>query len=1093
MQGDFLPHLPAAWRLPFSENALARGQHYAAQDRVKIVREDASFLEGTCRGSGGSLYRQSLQLSKEGRLTCICSCPVGLNCKHCVALILTLERQAEHNASSKGEHASERFPDRLEQWLSQLPHALNDDLHADQNGCIHYLVKPDIRIEVYRARLHKDGSWGERQTYYGFREASFRQPRFMQAMDLRIAALVALSRTDGLGFVLSGENGGETLRLVLETGRAFLGWSQPALAPGRSRPARFNWSEQPDGSFQPELSMTEAGELLTGVDPLYYIDATRNELGLVDHGLPAPLARHLLSAPSVPSAQAALFSLTLHDIAPQLPAPARPVEHRVDDQLPVPHLALGSHHSVNYQPGSGRMVGEHQHRAGLSFLYGKTLVHGKAKPDQRVRHTEANRVLSIGRRPEAEQALRQQMKQLGFRPALRQSLALPNDSAEMFELPNEAAWLQFTQTQLPALREQGWQVDMQAGFAYDLTPVDAWYVDVDEPPEHSWFDLELGIVVDGERISLLPVLLGLIRRNPALLSAQALAQRDDNENLRVQLDKRRDEDNQPLQVLLPFGRLKPILATLSELYLREQPVGENLRLGRADAARLAQLDSPGLQWRGGDDLRDFAQRLRDYSQHAVNAPQGLNAELRPYQLDGLRWMQTLRTLEIGGVLGDDMGLGKTLQTLAHLLLEKEMGRLDRPSMVVMPTSLIPNWQDEAERFAPGLKVATLHGAARQQHYDHLNEYDLLFTTYALLPRDIDRLVDMPLHLLVLDEAQNIKNANSKAAQAAGRLNARQRLCLTGTPLENHLGELWSLFHFLMPGWLGDAKRFNRDYRTPIEKNGETERLQHLTARIKPFLLRRRKEQVAHELPAKTEILHWVELSAAQRDLYETVRLAMDTKVRAEIDSKGLARSQIVILDALLKLRQVCCDLRLVKGDSVKPSRGGTSGKLDSLMELLTEQLAEGRRILLFSQFTSMLALIEEELRSRAIDYVQITGETKDRRTPVRRFQEGEVPLFLISLKAGGTGLNLTAADTVIHYDPWWNPAAENQATDRAHRIGQSKPVFVYKLIARATVEEKIQQLQRRKAELAAGVLDTSNPGDWQLEPDDIEALFTPLP
>lgn len=1092
MQGDFLPHLPAAWRLPFSENALARGQQYAAQDRIKIVREDARFLEATCRGSGGSLYRQSLQLSKEGRLSCICSCPVGLNCKHCVALILTLEQQTVRSAPSASEDASERFPDRLQRWLSQLPQALSDDLNAGQSWSIQYLIKPDIRIEVYRVRLHKDGTWGERQIYYGFREASFRQPGFMQPMDLRISALVALSRTDGIGFMLNGENGGETLRLVLETGRAFLDWAQPPLIPGRSRTARFNWSEQPDGSFQPELNMTDAGELLTSVDPLYYLDIASNELGLVDHGLPAPLARHLLGAPSVPSAQAALFSLTLHEIAPQLPAPAKAEEHQIDDMLPVPHLTLGSHHSVNYQPGSGRMVGEHQHRAGLNFLYGRTRVHGNAKPNQRVRHTEDNRVLSIGRRPEAEQALRQQLKQLGFRPALRQSLALPNDSAEMFELPNEAAWLHFTQTQLPGLRETGWQIDMQPGFAYDLTPVDAWYVEVEQPPEHSWFDLELGIIVDGERISLLPVLLGLIRRNPALLSAHALAQRDDGETLRVQLEQRRDEKNQPLQVLLPFGRLKPILATLSELYLREQPIGENLRLGRADAARLAQLDTQEMQWHGGEQLREFAQRLRDYRQHDISAPQGLNAELRPYQLDGLRWMQTLRTLGIGGVLGDDMGLGKTLQTLAHLLLEKESGRLDRPSLVIMPTSLIPNWQDEAARFAPALKIATLHGTARQQHYDHLDEFDLLFTTYALLPRDIDRLIELPLHLLVLDEAQNIKNANSKAAQAAGRLDARQRLCLTGTPLENHLGELWSLFHFLMPGWLGDAKHFSRDYRTPIEKNGEVERLQHLTARIKPFLLRRRKEQVAHELPPKTEILHWVELSPAQRDLYETVRLAMDSKVRAEIDDKGLARSQIVILDALLKLRQVCCDLRLVKGDVVKPVRGGTSGKLDSLMQLLTEQLAEGRRILLFSQFTSMLTLIEEELRNRAIDYVQITGETKDRRTPVRRFQEGEVPLFLISLKAGGTGLNLTAADTVIHYDPWWNPAAENQATDRAHRIGQGKPVFVYKLIARATVEEKIQQLQRRKAELAAGVLDSS-PGDWQLQPDDIEALFAPLP
>jgi len=1089
MQGDFLPNLPAAWRLPFSENAIARGQQYATENRTRIVREDSRYVEATCRGSAGSVYRQSLELSRDGRLSCICSCPVGRNCKHCVALIATLETQP----AKQSEQSGERFPDRLEQWLSQLPEVLGDNQQAGQGWCLHYLLCPDFSVELFKVRQHKNGTQGERQPYYGLREASFRQPSFMQPLDLRMAALATLGRTSGNGFGLNGENGGEILRLILETGRAFLSWEQPALQPGRPRQARFSWNEQSDGSFKPGLDITEtSGELITVVDPLYYIDRTRNEMGIVDHGLPTTLARHLLDAPAVPSAQAALFSLTLHEIAPQLPAPAKPEEHQLDDIPPVPHLSLGSHQSVNYQPSSGRMVSEHQHRAGLSFRYGHTQVHGKAKPGQRVHQTEGARVLSIARQPEAEQALRQQLQQLGFRPALRQSQALPKDSAEMLELPNEAAWLNFTQTQLGPLREQGWQVVMQPGFAYDLTPIDAWYAEVDEPPEHSWFDLELGIIVEGERISLLPVLLGLIRRNPALLSAQALAQRSDDETLRVQLDRRRNGHEQPLQVLLPFGRLKPILTTLSELYLHDQPNGENLRLERSDAARLADLDSLPLQWHGGEQLRDFAERLRDYRQQEISPSLDLNATLRPYQLDGLRWMQTLRTLEVGGILGDDMGLGKTLQTLAHLLLEKQAGKLDRPSLVVMPTTLIPNWQDEAARFAPSLKVATLHGTTRRQLYGHLAEYDLLLTSYALLPRDIDLLSDVPLHVVVLDEAQNIKNPNSKAAQAAGRLNARQRLCLTGTPLENHLGELWSLFHFLMPGWLGDAKQFNRDYRTPIEKHGDTDRLEHLTKRIKPFLLRRRKEQVAQELPPKNEILRWVELSPAQRDLYETVRLAMDSKVRDEIDRKGLARSQIVILDALLKLRQVCCDLRLVKGTAAKPVRGGTSGKLESLMEMLTELLAEGRRILLFSQFTSMLSLIEEDLQRRAIDYVQITGETKDRRTPVKRFQNEEVPLFLISLKAGGTGLNLTAADTVIHYDPWWNPAAENQATDRAHRIGQDKPVFVYKLIARATVEEKIQQLQQRKAELASGVLDTGNQGGWQLEPGDIEALFAPL-
>jgi len=391
-------------------------------------------------------------------------------------------------------------------------------------------------------------------------------------------------------------------------------------------------------------------------------------------------------------------------------------------------------------------------------------------------------------------------------------------------------------------------------------------------------------------------------------------------------------------------------------------------------------------------------------------------------------------------------------------------------------------------------VLCLHGPKRAELYAQIGEYDLLLTTYALLPRDAVALRRQTYALLILDEAQNIKNASSKAAQVARELPARQRLCLTGTPLENHLGELWSQFHFLMPGWLGDAKSFARDYRTPIEKHGDSARLAQLSARIKPFMLRRTKDRVARELPPKTEIVQLVELTQSQRDLYETVRLAMDGKVREEIAHKGIARSQIAILEALLKLRQVCCDARLLKSEALpdKPIKAEHSGKLSLLLDMLAELFDEGRRVLLFSQFTSMLRLIEMELQRRKIPYALLTGATKDRRTPVHEFQAGKLPIFLISLKAGGAGLNLTAADTVIHYDPWWNPAAEAQASDRAYRIGQDKPVFVYKLIARGTVEEKIQRLQQAKAALASGVLLDGAPSEWRLSESDIAGLFAPL-
>ncbi|MDF3936820.1 DEAD/DEAH box helicase [Pseudomonas citronellolis] len=673
----------------------------------------------------------------------------------------------------------------------------------------------------------------------------------------------------------------------------------------------------------------------------------------------------------------------------------------------------------------------------------------------------------------------------------------------MFELPDDATWQQFMREGLPQLREAGWEIDVRPEFVFDLTPVERWYAEIEETDDRQWFDLELGIEIDGRRISLLPALIELIRRMPALLDPVALARHADDEQLVLRLDAGRNPvhawqtaSERPLRVALPFAKLKPLLGTLSEFYLGDQAPVRRLRMGAPDAARLSELEELPLHWQGGSELREIAQRLRDYRAQPAPLPEGLRAELRAYQHEGLSWMQTLRAVGASGILADDMGLGKTLQTLAHVLLEKQAGRLTAPALVVMPTSLIPNWLDEAERFTPDLRVLALHGAGRRRDFAKIEEHDLILTTYALLPRDAEKLGKHAYHLLILDEAQNIKNAGTKAAQAARQLRAPNRLCLTGTPLENHLGELWSLFHFLLPGWLGDARQFAQHYRTPIERHGDQVRLAHLAARIRPFLLRRTKEQVASELPPKSEFIQHIELSEAQRDLYETVRLALDRKVRDEIARRGLARSRIIILEALLKLRQVCCDIRLVQKDT--PPAGGrsakavTSGKLEYLLDMLEELLAEGRRVLLFSQFTSMLALIGEALQQRGVDYALLTGESRDRRAPVEDFQQGRVPLFLISLKAGGVGLNLTAADTVIHYDPWWNPAAENQASDRAYRIGQDKPVFVYKLIARGTVEEKIQLLQREKAALAAGILEGAGT-DWQLEDADIDALFAPLP
>ena len=386
-------------------------------------------------------------------------------------------------------------------------------------------------------------------------------------------------------------------------------------------------------------------------------------------------------------------------------------------------------------------------------------------------------------------------------------------------------------------------------------------------------------------------------------------------------------------------------------------------------------------------------------------------------------------------------------------------------------------------------MVVLQGPERHARWREVAGAHIVVTTYPVLVRDEERFVQQRFALVALDEAQNVKNARSLARRAAARLQAGHRLCLTGTPIENHLGELWSLFDWLAPGLLGDELGFRRFWRQPIEGQGDADRLAALREVVAPHVLRRLKKDVARELPPKTELAVPVELGGEQRELYEALRVAAHADVRKAIRSKGLAASTITILDALTKLRQVCCDPRLVAMDVARPV--SESAKFEMLMTLLREQVGAGHRVLVFSQFTSMLALIADGLDQRSIAHLVLTGQTRDRQRVVDAFEAGKADVFLISLKAGGTGLNLTSADTVVHYDPWWNPAAQAQATDRAYRIGQKRPVFVHNLYVAGSVEERVIELQQRKRWLANALLgDGGGPSAWNER--EIEALFAPL-
>ena len=458
---------------------------------------------------------------------------------------------------------------------------------------------------------------------------------------------------------------------------------------------------------------------------------------------------------------------------------------------------------------------------------------------------------------------------------------------------------------------------------------------------------------------------------------------------------------------------------------------------------------------------------------------------RPYQREGVNWLLKLRANGFGGILADEMGLGKTLQALA--VIQSTRGTDASPCLVICPTSLVSNWAAEAGKFAPKLKVLVMHGPKRDQHAAAMTDHDLVITSYALIRRDWDWYDPIEFDTVILDEAQHIKNRQTQNAQAVKAIKCRHRLVLTGTPMENSVLDLWSIFDFLMPNYLGSAQDFRERYELPLTKSADTAVQERLGRRVRPFILRRLKRDVAKDLPEKIQQVSFCDLTTQQRQVYQQILEAGRREVLESVDKNGFGKSRMVIFNALLRLRQICCDLRLLDLDNIDDAKA--SGKCDLFDELLEEITDGGHRVLVFSQFTTMLGLLRDRLKESDTDYCYLDGSTRQRGEVVNRFQRSDIPVFLISLKAGGVGLNLTGADTVVHFDPWWNPAVEDQATDRAHRIGQQNVVTSYKLIARNTVEEKILKLQEKKRAAIRTIFGDEQQMTEALSWEEVQELF----
>lgn len=633
--------------------------------------------------------------------------------------------------------------------------------------------------------------------------------------------------------------------------------------------------------------------------------------------------------------------------------------------------------------------------------------------------------------------------------------------------------LNFLGRDVPAMRRSGWKVDLEGKISEMLETTDfvTPVVHVNEASGSNWFDVSFDFD-DGQGGSLSP---GDVQR--ALLKGESYVERNGR------------------TILLDSGAIESMNQVFSDCAAGEGSKAGSFRLAGIYSSyvksSLDALDGVDVEaaphW-----LTAARQQNRELSYAPAALPDIPGATLRAYQKDGVQWLRFLEQNGFSGILADEMGLGKTLQTLIWLGLARVRDEAKgKPVLVVCPTSLVDNWCEEVMKFTPHLKALPLSGSARHEKWTEVDAADLVVTSYALLRRDIEQYVAREFACVVLDEAQHIKNRSTQNAIAAKRLRAQHRLVLTGTPVENSVSDLWSIMDFLMPGYMGSHESFKSNYELPIahgEQVGEQAQAR-LRRKLHPFLLRRLKREVATDLPPKIEKLAQCSLSPDQQTVYKELLEASRRRVFDMVMKQGFQKSRMEILKTLLRLRQVCCHLDLLKMEGLEAKY--PSAKMELFFELINEALDGGHRVLVFSQFTSMLSILRRELEQRQIRYCYLDGSTQERIKVVHEFNTNrEIPVFLISLKAGGTGLNLTGADIVIHYDPWWNPAVEDQATDRAYRIGQKRTVYSMKLITKGTVEEKVLELQKKKKAVIDATLETDEQVISAMSWDDVQELLT---
>lgn len=633
-------------------------------------------------------------------------------------------------------------------------------------------------------------------------------------------------------------------------------------------------------------------------------------------------------------------------------------------------------------------------------------------------------------------------------------------------------------------KKNGWNIELDSASKYlmseNIKNVDdaEWYENTQLSSKNDWFDIDIGFELDGIKVPILP-LMNLLLNNTEKNNTNYVYFEHENVQYKISSEK--------------LNVLKNIL---NDVFNIDKFIDiEQLKIKKENILKLKNLKhqlkekfKQNIKFEQDIYITEIISKLENFDSIPIlETPINFNGELRPYQQIGLSWMQFLRDYKFNGILADDMGLGKTIQVISHMLFIKKYKPSNKPHLIVATRSLIYNWYNELQKFAPSLKVLVFSDGKRKEQFSQMINYDVVITTYGMLSRDRDELSQYEFDTIFADEAQNLKNSSSINNLSICTIKSEHRIALSGTPLENSLHDLHSIFNFLSPGMLGNKRHFTKKYIKTDEDKTVENNIQELRTLVKPFILRRLKTEVAKDLPDKIINYRYVELTGEQQSLYETTRSTAYKEFQEILINKQFDENRFKVLLTLLRLRQICCEPRLFTKDSLI---NYPNAKLNLLSNLIDDLKEEKKKIIIFSQFSSMFDYIEPLLKNKNINFSKITGKVKDRDTEINKFNNNETDIFLITLKAGGTGLNLQTADTVIHYDPWWNPHAEDQATDRAHRIGQKNIVNVFKLIAKSTIEEKVIKLQETKRQMADMLYGQDKNFDNLITKEEIENLLS---